>query len=200
VSNNNGAYQVTVNNANGQALSKYPITIAGNYLGVSSKTDSFTSMSIPTSSFISSVNNLTVQFNDTSTGLLPSWSWNFGDGSTSTLQNPTHTYNSPGTYQVSLTVSNPVGSNTSTQNTVIKYNAQVAQQGSATTGILNDWSVIVSLVIIIVFIGFFYIAMEMMGGRMTFKQATPFVTTASIMILVIAFVSYILYILLSAGA
>ena len=32
-----------------------------------------------------------------------SYEWNFGDGTTSTLQNPTHTYTSPGTYTVSLT-------------------------------------------------------------------------------------------------
>ncbi len=36
--------------------------------------------------------------------------WNFGDGNTSTLSNPTHTYSSPGLYNVSLTVSNDCGS------------------------------------------------------------------------------------------
>ena len=46
-------------------------------------------------------------FNDTSYGLAPThWSWNFGDGTTSTLQNPVHTYRNPGTYTVSLTVWN----------------------------------------------------------------------------------------------
>ncbi len=35
---------------------------------------------------------LSVQFNDTSTGRILSWSWNFGNGVTSTLQNPTYTY------------------------------------------------------------------------------------------------------------
>ena len=39
---------------------------------------------------------------DTSTGAT-SWSWNFGDGGTSTLQNPTHIYNAPGTYTIQLT-------------------------------------------------------------------------------------------------
>jgi PKD repeat protein len=39
---------------------------------------------------------------DTSTGAT-SWSWNFGDGGTSTLQNPTHLYNAPGTYTIQLT-------------------------------------------------------------------------------------------------
>jgi PKD repeat protein len=39
---------------------------------------------------------------DTSTGAT-SWSWNFGDGGTSTAQNPTHIYNAPGTYTIQLT-------------------------------------------------------------------------------------------------
>ena len=46
---------------------------------------------------------LTVRFTDTSTGDTPtSWRWDFGDGSTSTGQNPTHTYNSAGVFTVSL--------------------------------------------------------------------------------------------------
>jgi PKD repeat protein len=39
---------------------------------------------------------------DTSSGAT-SWSWNFGDGGTSTLQNPAHVYASPGTYTIQLT-------------------------------------------------------------------------------------------------
>jgi len=46
---------------------------------------------------------LTVQFNDSS-NYANSWLWRFGDGSTSTLQNPTHVYNATGTYTVSLVV------------------------------------------------------------------------------------------------
>ncbi len=54
---------------------------------------------------------LAVNFTDTSTGTPTAWSWNFGDGATSTLKNPSHTYNAAGTYNVTLTVSNPGGSN-----------------------------------------------------------------------------------------
>jgi hypothetical protein len=46
----------------------------------------------------------TVQFNDISVGNLASWLWDFGDGNTSTQQNPTHTYSTPGNYLVCLTV------------------------------------------------------------------------------------------------
>ena len=45
--------------------------------------------------------NATV-FNATSVGSVSSWNWNFGDGTTSTLQNPTHIYSAPGTYNVTL--------------------------------------------------------------------------------------------------
>jgi VCBS repeat-containing protein len=58
---------------------------------------------------------LTVNFNDLSTGDITSWEWDFGDGGTSTEQNPTHRYNWPGAYTVSLTVTGPHGSDTETR-------------------------------------------------------------------------------------
>ncbi|MEE9449931.1 MAG: FG-GAP-like repeat-containing protein, partial [Ignavibacteriaceae bacterium] len=55
---------------------------------------------------------LTVQFTDSSTGTITDWLWDFGDDSTSTEQNPTHTYFVADTFTVSLSVSGPGGSNT----------------------------------------------------------------------------------------
>ena len=55
---------------------------------------------------------LTVKFTDKSTGSLTSWSWNFGDKTTSTTRNPVHKYTKAGKYTVSLTVKNAAGSNT----------------------------------------------------------------------------------------
>lgn len=52
---------------------------------------------------------LTVAFTDTSEYAV-SWLWNFGDGNTSTLQHPIHTYTIPGTYTISLIVTGPGGS------------------------------------------------------------------------------------------
>jgi PKD repeat protein len=52
---------------------------------------------------------LEVQFTDQSTGAIDSWLWNFGDGETSSEQNPSHTYNSTGYFTVSLTVTGTVG-------------------------------------------------------------------------------------------
>ena len=59
---------------------------------------------------------LSVVFTDQSTGNISSWSWNFGDGiGTSTARNPVYVYNTPGTYDVSLTVGGPGGSDTNTK-------------------------------------------------------------------------------------
>ena len=51
----------------------------------------------------------TVTFTDASVHTPTSWSWNFGDGSTSTLQNPTHAYSVAGWYSVTLVVRNAYG-------------------------------------------------------------------------------------------
>lgn len=55
----------------------------------------------------SNINTLnTFQFVDASQGDPTSWLWNFGDGTTSTEQNPTHTYAVPAIYHVCLTIQN----------------------------------------------------------------------------------------------
>jgi len=51
-----------------------------------------------------------LQFTDESTGEPTSWLWDFGDGQTSQLQNPSHTYTTAGNKTVTLTVSNALGS------------------------------------------------------------------------------------------
>jgi PKD repeat protein len=62
---------------------------------------------------------LDVQFTDSSTGVVDNWLWTFGDGNTSIVANPLHTYASAGVYNVSLTVTNTGGSNTSAINDYI---------------------------------------------------------------------------------
>ena len=54
---------------------------------------------------------LNVQFSDStlSHDLIASWEWDFGDGSTSSIQNPVHTYNSPSSYTVKLKVETESG-------------------------------------------------------------------------------------------
>lgn len=64
----------------------------------------------PVASFTSSITNLSVAFTDTSTGSPTSWLWDFGDGTTSALQNPVKVYAGQGTYNVVLTATNAGGS------------------------------------------------------------------------------------------
>jgi hypothetical protein len=52
---------------------------------------------------------LEVQFTDETPGEFNAWSWDFGDGGTSDLQNPVHTYEVPGPFTVSLTANGPSG-------------------------------------------------------------------------------------------
>jgi hypothetical protein len=54
-----------------------------------------------------------ITFSDTSTGGATSWRWDFGDGTGSTSQSPTHGFTRPGTYTVSLTVFGPSATSTS---------------------------------------------------------------------------------------
>ena len=64
---------------------------------------------------------LDVQFRDLSTGeSLTGWEWDFGDGGSSMAQNPGYTYRSPGIYTVMLTVTNNLGSTTSTRTGFIR--------------------------------------------------------------------------------
>ncbi len=102
---NPGTYDVTliVNNATGGK----DTLVKDDYITVYAK---------PTSNFNGSPRTgcfpLPVTFTDLSTagsGTISNWLWNFGDGVTSTLQNPVHTYTASGNYTVSLNVTNSFG-------------------------------------------------------------------------------------------
>ncbi len=59
----------------------------------------------PSGHTLDTVPPLNVQFQANSVGAT-SWLWSFGDGDSSTLENPLHTYTSPGPYTISLTITN----------------------------------------------------------------------------------------------
>lgn len=64
----------------------------------------------PQAEFTTQIDRLRVIFTDASTGGPTTWTWNFGDGSPQeTNQNVSHTYASPGTYNVTLTAGNIAG-------------------------------------------------------------------------------------------
>ncbi|MCB0809463.1 MAG: PKD domain-containing protein [Flavobacteriales bacterium] len=62
-----------------------------------------------------------VQFTDLSTQQPTSWSWDFGDGGTSTDQSPIHLYQQQGIYTVSLTVANANGQDVEVRSNYITY-------------------------------------------------------------------------------
>jgi PKD repeat protein len=64
---------------------------------------------------IEGVAPLEVAFTDLTTGDVVAWDWDFGDGGTSTVQDPSHEYTEPGRYTVSLVASDSYGSDTETK-------------------------------------------------------------------------------------
>lgn len=76
----------------------------------------------------------TVNFNSTATGGATSYLWNFGDSTTSALEDPSHTYTTEGSFTVSLSVSNAQGCvNTKTFNQLISVRALNAAFGVDST-------------------------------------------------------------------
>ncbi len=83
----------------------------------------------PTVNFGVSTNSqppMTANFSDSSSiapGSVTSWVWNFGDGNTSNIKNPIHTYSSPGFYNVTLTATSQAGCEASLTKTVLIENS-----------------------------------------------------------------------------
>ena len=102
----------------------------------------------PVANFSDTISGLTVNFTDSSTdsdGTVASRAWNFGDGSTSTATNPSHTYAAGGTYSVSLKVTDNGGAtNTKTQSVTVAAagggSSQLITNGGFETGAATPWS------------------------------------------------------------
>ena len=104
-----GAWQVRLTAANSLGSTQIILTIvatSATVLPTSEPLASFTASPMLGSA------TLDVTFTDTSTGSPTSWAWDFGDGGTSTSQNPSHDFTSVGVYTVTLTATNSLGSTT----------------------------------------------------------------------------------------
>lgn len=90
----------------------------------------------PTTAFSSYISNLDVDFTDLTTGGgIQSWVWSFGDGSTSILQNPTHTFAAPGNYLVCLTTANHCGHDSACYWITVTCPAPVADFSMSNSGL-----------------------------------------------------------------
>ncbi len=98
---------------------------------------------IPTADFTGSPTSgdgpLLVSFTDLSVDSVNTWNWDFGDGNTSTTQNPTNEYTGSGDFSVTLIVSGPGGIDTLTKTNYIHVNYPVPTadfSGTPTSGIV----------------------------------------------------------------
>ena len=119
---------------------------ATNMCGSNASTQSVTVVPVPTATFTSNHSNPicggnVVNFVDGSTGSPTAWNWTFQGGSisTSTDQNPVVTYSNPGTYNVTLTVTNVSGTDTRTENGFVVV---APQTSSSFTFVQNDLNVV----------------------------------------------------------
>lgn len=111
---------VAAHDTSGLSLGRHTIyvqgrDINGNWGVVSAVFLDITSVVAPTAHFTSTSPDFlgeVTAFTDNSSGAVTTYSWDFGDGGTSDLENPTHQYAAAGIYTVTLTVSNTAGSNT----------------------------------------------------------------------------------------
>ena len=105
----------------------YIVTLIATKLTLSNTYETAITLSqpAPQAIFSYSTNGLTVTFNNQSINA-QSYSWDFGNGTTSTKKNPTITYNSAGTYSVSLTASNGETTHTYKQSIFVSYKQPTA--------------------------------------------------------------------------
>ncbi|MBL4709780.1 MAG: PKD domain-containing protein, partial [Flavobacteriales bacterium] len=108
---NNSTLQNPIHNFVSTGSFPISLTVVDTITGCNSVSTSLVKLSITTANFTGAAlfgcGPLKVNFSDNSTSSgssLASWSWSFGDGGVSTLQNPSYTYGKPGVYAVSLTV------------------------------------------------------------------------------------------------
>ncbi len=160
--NPNGCYSATVNSRVAQGM---VTATTFNCLGVLVSANGFYSPNSPTltlnlnycgnttaciANFTSTSTGLTSNFTNTSTGINSpgtTYLWSFGDGTSSTLANPSHTYRAPGIYTVCLGISNlanncndTICKNISIQNSTTGCVANFTKSIQGSTGVFTSTS------------------------------------------------------------
>jgi PKD repeat protein len=111
---NKGSFTVTLTATNDGGSAT---VTKGGYITVSE--ESMAPVASFTATKVSGSTPLTVKFIDTSTNGPTSWVWTYGDGYSDTVQNPTHTYTGKGSYTVTMTATNSIGSSTASKDNYI---------------------------------------------------------------------------------
>ena len=83
------------------------------------------------------VSPVSVQFSDLSSGDITSWAWSFGDGTSSNLPSPQHTFVQAGAFSVTLTVTGPGGSDGETKNALVTVDLPPAPEAGFTADVTN---------------------------------------------------------------
>lgn len=132
----NGTYQITATSADGCQV-----------------TEDYTLLAAPApvvADFVLTQNFLNVQFTSTSSNAT-SYSWDFGDGNSSSSQNPAHSYNQPGTYTVCLSVTGTCESSTTCYTVSVSANTTGIEENDEITFLLypnpakNEVSLVTSI-------------------------------------------------------
>jgi len=131
-------------------LSARAFDAAGNN-ATSSEVDFSINNVAPIANFSASVSGLTASFTDASfdgDGTIASRNWNFGDGTSASTTNPSHTYAIAGVYTVTLTVTDDTGlTNTKTQTVNVGSNTAQTYSNATNVAIVDNATVTSSIVV-----------------------------------------------------
>lgn len=119
-----GTYTIHITNTDNNCVAVSSVVITEDQLS-----------KVPVSIYNASTNLLDVNFVDASTGKPTTYLWEFGDGNTSSDQNPVHSYSVGGTFTVCLTVTNDCGTNKTCQELTVSNNTAIPSISNV--GILN---------------------------------------------------------------
>lgn len=124
----------TLSNDCGSVSATYVVTVIGSIVPPVTCVSPTANFTINTANQCLASNAYT--FTNSTTGTSPTYAWDFGDGSTATTANGTHTYSVAGTYNVKLDVTNACGTSTITKTVVISDVPAQPASISGTTAVL----------------------------------------------------------------